>query len=49
MAKCALCGERIETTFLGKIRGTYIRKKPICFECQKKLPTMKEDLLNSLK
>jgi len=35
MAKCALCGKLIEKTFLGKIKGTYYRKKPICSECQK--------------
>ena len=35
MAKCALCGKQIETTFLGKIKGTYYRGKPICPECKK--------------
>ncbi len=38
--KCASCGQKIETTFLGKLVGTYIKdangkKHPICFECQR--------------
>ncbi|HIH25457.1 hypothetical protein J4476_02280 [Candidatus Woesearchaeota archaeon] len=39
--KCTVCNEKIETTFLEKIRGTYIRKgkklEAICSNCQKKL------------
>lgn len=46
--KCALCGNKIETTFLGKIIGTHIGKKTVCNECQKKHKT-KEELLASLK
>lgn len=34
--KCALCKEKIEETFLGKIRGTFIGKKVVCSSCQKK-------------
>ncbi|MCX6711767.1 MAG: hypothetical protein NT139_01880 [Candidatus Woesearchaeota archaeon] len=34
--KCAICGEKIETTFLEKIKGTYIKKKTICSNCQRK-------------
>ncbi|MDP3728374.1 MAG: hypothetical protein Q8R18_02860 [bacterium] len=34
--KCALCKEKIENTFLGKIRGTFIKKKVVCSTCQKK-------------
>ena len=34
--KCALCKEKIEETFLGKIRGTFIGKKVVCSTCQKK-------------
>ncbi len=40
--KCASCKEKIETTFLEKIIGTYIKdaegkKHAICFECQRAL------------
>jgi uncharacterized protein with PIN domain len=38
--KCELCKAEIRTTFLGKIRGTYLRrgkrKLAICFQCQKR-------------
>ena len=46
--KCAICSKKIETTFLGKILGTYIGKKPVCPDCQKK-HTTKEELLKRLK
>ena len=40
--KCEVCGEKVEQTFLEKIRGTYITKGkkriPICINCQKKIP-----------
>jgi len=32
--KCAICKEKIEKTFLGKIRGTYVGKKAVCPKCQ---------------
>lgn len=35
--KCSDCGKKLEETFLGKVKGTFISKKPICSECQKKL------------
>lgn len=35
--KCGNCGNKIEETFLGKIKGTYTGKKPICSKCQKAL------------
>jgi hypothetical protein len=40
MAKCEICGKKIDVTFLDKIIGTYIKdhkgkKHAICFECQK--------------
>jgi len=35
MPKCSICKEKIETIFLEKIKGTYIKKKPICSNCQK--------------
>lgn len=34
--KCALCKNKIEETFLGKIQGTFIKKKMVCSACQKK-------------
>jgi len=34
--KCAICGEKIETTFLEKMKGTYIKKKTVCSNCQRK-------------
>ena len=36
MAKCAICGNKIEELFLGKIKGTIIKGKTVCSECQKK-------------
>jgi hypothetical protein len=41
MVKCSLCKEKIEQTFLGKVKGTYVKGKPVCSECQKKI---KEDV-----
>lgn len=41
MTKCESCGEKVETTFLGKINGTYIKEgkklKAYCNNCQRKL------------
>ncbi len=34
--KCSKCGNKIEETFLGKMKGTFIDKQPVCQECQKK-------------
>jgi hypothetical protein len=53
MAKCSICGRKIEVTFLNKIIGTQIKDKKgklhaICFECQKK-HSNKSDILNKLK
>ena len=48
--KCDVCREKIEETFLEKIKGTYIgrykKKKLVCSSCQKKysLKEMKEKL-----
>lgn len=36
MPKCSKCNKKIETTFLNKLVGTYVKKKPVCPECQKK-------------
>lgn len=32
--KCSLCGEKVEETFLGKIKGTYVKGKIVCNKCQ---------------
>jgi hypothetical protein len=39
--KCEMCKKDIETIFMGKILGTFLKddkgkKHSICFECQKK-------------
>ena len=34
--KCSKCGKKVEMTFLNKIKGTYVKKKPVCPDCQKK-------------
>ena len=36
MVKCSICKGKVEETFLGKIKGTYVKKKAVCNECQKK-------------
>lgn len=51
--KCSICNKSIETTFLNKIIGTYVKDsksklKPICFECQKKFSS-KEEMLKAIK
>jgi len=51
--KCTVCGKPIDTTFLGKILGTYVKDRngkvhPVCFECQKKFDS-KEEILKSIK
>ncbi len=46
--KCSICGNKVETTFLGKILGTYVGKKPVCSDCQKK-HTTKEELVKNIK
>jgi len=50
MAKCDICKEKIETTFLDKIKGTYVnvkgKLKMICPICQKKYT--KEELIKKL-
>ena len=50
MAKCDLCGQKIETTFLGKLIGTVAKnskgkKKFVCRNCQvEHKDTLKEKL-----
>jgi len=39
--KCAICNKKIQTTFLNKMTGTWLKnnkgkKKPVCSQCQKK-------------
>jgi len=40
--KCAICKERVEKTFLGKIKGTFVGKKIVCPVCQQKY---KDDII----
>ena len=50
MVKCSICKTAIQELFLGKKKGTVIKKPgssklyEICFECQKKF-NRKEELL----
>lgn len=51
--KCSICNKSIETTFLNKIFGTYVKDKngklhAVCFECQKKFDS-KEEILKAIK
>ena len=48
MAKCDICKNKIEETFLGKIKGTYIevggKMKIVCQVCQREYKDLKEKL-----
>jgi len=51
--RCAICSKPMDTTFLSKIRGTYIKgnngkMNAVCFECQKKFSS-KEEILKAIK
>ena len=51
--KCEICNKSIATTFLGKVKGTYVKDskgklRAVCFECQSKFKD-KESLLQQLK
>ncbi|MBW2992305.1 hypothetical protein KY345_03765 [Candidatus Woesearchaeota archaeon] len=51
--KCEICGNKLDETFLEKVRGTYVKddkgkKHAICFGCQKKFTT-KQEILENLK
>ncbi|MBW2975978.1 hypothetical protein KY347_00870 [Candidatus Woesearchaeota archaeon] len=51
--KCEICSKKIETTFMGKLLGTYIKddkgkKHAVCQECQKKFPA-REKILENIK
>ena len=54
MAKCSICGNKLATLFLDKVKGTIVKKDGsskqyyVCFSCQKKLPT-KEEMLAKIK
>ena len=54
MTKCSICGNKIGELFLGKLKGTIIKKPnkskqyPVCFECQKKCKN-KEEMLEKIK
>ena len=53
MSKCTICGNKIAELFLGKLKGTIVKKPGknkqymVCFECQKKFPD-KEELLKKI-
>mgnify|MGYP001610984283 FL=1 len=52
--KCEICNKSIETTFMEKILGTYIKddkgkKHAVCFECQKKFSNNKAEILENIK
>ncbi len=53
MAKCSICSNKIAELFLGKLKGTIVKKPgkskqfPVCFDCQKKFQS-KEALLEKL-
>lgn len=52
--KCEICNKGIETTFMNKIMGMYVKdgkgkKHAVCFECQKKLDNHKARILESIK
>ena len=37
MIKCSICGKEVEVTFLGKLKGSYVKKKAVCSSCQRDL------------
>ena len=50
--KCKICNKKIETIYLGKILGTYIKDKigkkhTVCSECQEKFSNDKEKILDN--
>jgi len=53
MVKCNICGNKLKELFLGKLKGTILKKADsskqyhVCFDCQKKLKT-KEEILKKL-
>ncbi|MBI2208418.1 hypothetical protein HYU50_02890 [Candidatus Woesearchaeota archaeon] len=52
--KCEICSKNIETTFMNKVLGTYIKdekgkKHAVCLECQKKFNNIKKEILENIK
>lgn len=49
MVKCDICKDKIEETFLNKIKGSYVKVngklKIVCKKCQKKYKDLKEKLI----
>jgi hypothetical protein len=54
MAKCKICSEKLVETFLGKLKGTIVKKAGskkhynVCPNCQKKFPG-KDELMAEIK
>ena len=54
MVKCTICGNKLKELFLGKLKGTIVKKPGaskkyyVCFECQKKCKS-KEELMEKIK
>ena len=54
MAKCKICSNKIAELFLGKIKGTVIKKPgsskqyTVCYECQKRFKS-KDELLAQIR
>ncbi len=54
--KCILCNEKIEETFMGKLKGTLVKIKKgeknqsyyVCSSCQKKFPSTVEEVMKKL-
>lgn len=51
--KCSICNKTIDTTFLSKLLGTYVKDSrgklhSVCFECQKKFKS-KEEMIKAMK
>jgi hypothetical protein len=54
MAKCGICGKKVDETFLGKLVGTYIKdakgkRRAVCFECQSSFKNDKGHMMENLK
>ncbi len=51
--KCEICGKAIATTFLEKLKGTFVKDSKgkshsVCFECQSKFKE-KQSLIQQLR
>lgn len=52
--KCSLCKTKIETTFLDKILGTYVKdakgkKHAVCIHCQREHKNDKKKIVAAMK